>query len=185
MWRTARVTNENPPIPSSMTSYNFETREFAVSDAGIHLLRDRYNYRTIRFSEIKQIVIGKGKETPNWIGAFMLGTAIIYAAIDFSMITFDGFISGNGNMWQVQMFVFLLLIGCAGGCFVYSSLQQGLILRISYANGKRDRFPLREIIMQDRFDDLLFMLTSKLDSRIIVKLKKKPRRQISSAGRLG
>lgn len=145
------------------------------------MLRERYNYRTIRFSEIKRVVIEKGKETPNWIGAFMLGTAILYAAIDFSMITIDGFIAGNGNTSQLQMVVFLLLIGCAGGCFVYSSLQQGVILRISYANGKRDRFPLNEIIMQDRFDDLLFMLTSKLDSRLIVKLKKKPRPQIGSA----
>ena len=155
-----------------MTSYNFEAREFAVSDAGIHLLRDRYNYRTIRFSEIKRIVVGKGKETPNWIGAFMLGTAILYAAVDFSMITIDGFISGNANAGQLKMLVFLLLIGCAGGCFVYSSLQQGVILRISYGNGKRDRFPLREIIMQGQFGDLLFMLDSKLDSRLIVKLKK-------------
>lgn len=163
------------PIPTGMTSYNFETREFAVSDAGIHLLRDRYNYRTIRFSEVKRIVIEKGKETPNWIGGFMLGTAILYAAVDFSMMTIDSFISGNGNTRQVQMFVFLLLIGCAGGCFVYSSLQQGVILRISYANGKRDRFPLKEIIMQDRLYDLLFMLKAKLDLRLIVKLKKKSR----------
>lgn len=158
-----------------MTSYNFETREFAVSDAGIHLLRDRYNCQTIRFSEIKQIVIEKGKETPNWIGAFMLGTAIIYAAIDVSMITIDGFISRDGSMNRLQILVFLLLIGCAGGCFVYSALQYGVILRVIYGKGKRDRFPLKEIIMQDRFDDLLFMLTSKLDARLIIKLKKKPR----------
>jgi len=155
-----------------MTSYNFETREFAVSDAGIHLLRDRYNYRTIRFSEIRRIVIEKGKETPNWIGAFMLGTAILYAAIDFSMITIDSFVSGNANTGQAKIFVFLLLIGCAGGCFVYSSLQQGVILRVSYGNDKRDRFPLKEIIMQGQFGDLLFLLKSKLDSRLIVKLKK-------------
>lgn len=94
------------------------------------------------------------------------------AAIDFSIITFDAFNSENGNATQVQIFVFLLVIGCAGGCFVHSSLQEGIILRISYANGKRDRFPLREIIMQGRLDDLLFTLTSKLDSRIIIKLKK-------------
>ena len=81
-----------------MSSYNFETNEFAISDTGIHLLRDRYNYRTIRFSQIKQIVIEKGQETPNWIGAFIFGTAIIYAAIDLSIITIDGFMSGkNGN----------------------------------------------------------------------------------------
>jgi len=161
-----------------MSTYNFETREFAVSDAGIHLLRDRYNYRTIRFSEINQITIEKGKETPNWIGAFMLGTAVIYAAVDFSLMTIDSFISGNGNTRLVQMLVFLLLIGCAGGCFVYSSLQHGVVLRVSYKNRKRDRFPLREIIMQDRFDDLMFMLTSKIGSRIIVRLKTKPRPKI-------
>ena len=167
-----------------MSTYNFETREFAVSDAGIHLLRDRYNYRTIRFSEINQITIEKGKETPNWIGAFMLGTAILYAAVDFSMITIYNFISGNVDTRQVHMFVFLLLFGCAGGCFVYSSLQHGVVLRISYKNGKRDKFPLKEIIMQDRFDDLLFILTSKLESRLIVKLKRKPPREIGSVSRL-
>lgn len=83
------------------------------------------------------------------------------------------------------MLVFLLLIGCAGGCFVYSSLQHGVVLRVICKNRKRDRFPLREIIMQDRFDDLLFMLTGKLGSRIIVRLKTKPRSKIRSVSRLG
>jgi hypothetical protein len=51
----------------------------------------------IRFSEIKGIVIEKGKETLNWMGAFMLGTAILYGAVDFSLTTIDNFISGNGG----------------------------------------------------------------------------------------
>lgn len=165
-----------------MASYNFETREFAVSDAGIHLLRDRYNYRTIRFSEIKRIAIEKGQETPNWIGVFILGTAIIFAAVDFSMASIDSFISGSATTGHAKILIFLLLIGCAGSCFVYSSLQKGIILRISYGNGKQDRFPLRVIIMQGRFDDLLFLLRSKMDSRLIVKLKKKRRPQIRAAG---
>ena len=155
-----------------MTRYNFETREFAVSDAGIHLLRDRYNYATIRFAEIKRIAIEKGNETPNWIGAFILGTAILYAAVDFSMSSIESFISGNGNTGLVKILVFLLLIGCAGGYFVYSSVQHGIILRISYGIGKRDRFPLRTIVMQGQLDDLLFLLKNKLNSRLIIKLKK-------------
>ena len=172
-------------VHSRKTVYNFETREFAVSDAGIHLLRDGYNYQTIHFSDVRKIVIEKGKEIPNWIGAFMLGTAILYAAVDFSFMTFDAFISKNGSPLQLQILVFLILIGCAGGCFVHSSLRRGVVIRIGYGNDKLDRFPLREIIMQNRLDDFLFMLRSKLDSRIIIRLKKKPRRQIVSQDRLG
>ena len=155
-----------------MTSYNFKTREFAVSDVGIHLLRSGYNYQTVPFSHIKQIIIEKGKETPNWIGVFLLGTAILYAAVDFSMISIDNFVYGNAGAGHAKLLVFLLLLGCAGGTFVHSSLRHGVIVRIIYGSGKHDRFPLKEIIDQGKFGDLLFMLQSKLDSRRTVKLKK-------------
>jgi hypothetical protein len=158
-----------------MASYYYETREFAISDAGIHLLRDRYNYRTIRFSDTNRIIIERGKETPNWIGAFLLGTVILYTAVDASMLSIDNFVFGNKSAGYLKILVFLLLFGCAGGCFVYSSVQHGIILRISYGKGKHDRFPLRTIIRQGQFNDLLFLLTSKLDSKLIVRLKQKSR----------
>lgn len=60
----------------------------------------------------------------------MLGTAILYAAVDFWMTSIDSFVFGNASAGEAKLLVFLLLMGCAGGSFVYSSLQQGIILRI-------------------------------------------------------
>lgn len=155
-----------------MQAYNFETRDFAVSDTGIHLLRSRFNYRTILFSEIKRIIIEKGKVTPNWIGAFILGTAILYGAVDLSLMTIDDFIVGKADAGSAKILVFVILIGCAGGSFIYSSVRRGIILRVSYGNDKSDKFSLKDIILRGQLADLLFMLSSKLDSRLIVKLRK-------------
>lgn len=61
--------------------YYFETDQLGISETGIHLLRNRFNYETIEYSSIQEIRIEKGKQIKNWLLVLLLGI--------FSVSTWD------------------------------------------------------------------------------------------------
>ena len=126
-----------------MTNYNFKTREFGISNRGIHLLWSGFNYKTINFSEIKNIQIEQGKELNNWWIILIIGATLIVFGVSLSVGTIRALIEGNVAPHHARM-ILLLLIPVVGGYFVYNSLQTGLVLKIYCTNGKKDTFPLEK-----------------------------------------
>lgn len=159
----ANIFSERP----SMTTYNFKTSEFGLTTEGVHLLRSDFNYKTIRFSEIKRIKIEKGKELHNWWLVFLLGAALIGLGVYLSLGTIKILIDGDISPRHARM-IFLLLIPVAGGYFVYNSLQTGLILKIECVDGERDMFPLKDIIKKQKLKELKVFLNDKIGTRIEV-----------------
>jgi hypothetical protein len=150
-----------------MTTYNFKTSEFGLSTDGVHLFRSDFNYKTIRFSEIKRIKIEKGKELHNWWLVFLLGAALIGLGVYLSLGTIKILIEGDISPRHARM-ILLLLIPVAGGYFVYNSLQTGLILKIECVDGERDMFPLKDIIKKQKLKELKVFLSYKVGTRIEV-----------------
>lgn len=61
--------------------------------------------------------------------------------------------------------VFLLFVPVLGLFFIYNALRWGTILKVYYANGKRDMFPLSEISRQKCLKEFDVFLASKLDEK--------------------
>src|SRR5688572_30040599 len=127
-----------------MKSYHFQTNEFGISDTGIHLLRSGFNYKTINFSEVNRIKIEKGREIHNWLLVFIIGTVLIVFGMYLSIGTIKVLIEGNIKPRDAGMILFLF-IPLVGGFFVYNSVQTGIVLKLDYADGVKDMFPLKEI----------------------------------------
>ncbi|UZR97838.1 hypothetical protein [Chondrinema litorale] len=64
--------------------YIFESDFFAISDQGIHLLRNRYNYKTLDFKEIEQVILEEGKLVNNWILLYTIGLIAVGFAVFYS-----------------------------------------------------------------------------------------------------
>ena len=79
-----------------MDNYYFESREFGVSDKGIHLLRSGFNYETIEFSQVDSLTIGRGKELNNWLAILVIGLALLTAAAYYVLRAFD--VVGNNEI---------------------------------------------------------------------------------------
>ncbi len=45
--------------------YKYEAEQFGISEKSLHLLRNRFNYKTIDFNQIDSITIKKGKTMKN------------------------------------------------------------------------------------------------------------------------
>jgi hypothetical protein len=146
-----------------MTTYHFQTTEFAVSDTGIHLLRSGFNYNTILFSDIKSIRIERGKELRNWLVIFLLGAILLMAGLYVSVYTLSAVISDGVSRrgWRI---CYLFFIPCFGAYFVYKSLQTGTIVRINYGDNN-EMFPLKEIKNAQRLNEFKSFIKNKLTAR--------------------
>lgn len=129
-----------------MHKYQFKTQEFGVVDNEFHLLRNGFNYKRIKFSEINLIEIERGKEVNNWIIIFLLGLILvipgIYVLINISRVfLYDDYTARQ--MWGILMLLFMPVVG---GYFIYSSLQMTTVLRIYYNGNLSKRFTLRALV---------------------------------------
>ena len=71
------------------TTYTYEAEKFAVSDNGLHLLRNRFNYETILWNTIESIEVRDGKDLRNWLWVLFVGVVLAgYAIYDVFHILF-------------------------------------------------------------------------------------------------
>src|ERR1700733_8471085 len=60
-----------------MSPYQFQLQDFALSDNGVHLLRNRFNFKTIKYEEIKSATIKKTTEIRNASLILAFGIALL------------------------------------------------------------------------------------------------------------
>jgi len=67
--------------------YLFQSRYFAISAQGIHLLRSGYNYKTMTYPEISGLEVRKGHELKNWVFVMIIGIILTgYGLFDIFQI---------------------------------------------------------------------------------------------------
>ena len=60
-----------------MTTYDFELTDFALSENGIHFLRNGFNYKTIAYHDLDRALIKRGIEIKNSFLSLLVGTALV------------------------------------------------------------------------------------------------------------
>ncbi|HEX6227679.1 MAG TPA: hypothetical protein VFZ52_24845 [Chryseolinea sp.] len=151
-----------------MDNYLFKSREFALSDRGVHLMRSGFNYETIRWAEINSIKFKKAKELQNWWIILLLGAGLIWLGAYLTYRTFDIFLHKEHPERYAKMLLFLL-IPWIGGYFVYTSFKTGPVMSINYGGNKREVFPLAEIIKQNNWHEFALLVSTKLGARATTK----------------
>ncbi len=63
-----------------MDKYDFATKEFAISEEGIHMLRSGFNYKTISFQQIDKVIIKMDFLTKRVFLTWLVGLASIIFA---------------------------------------------------------------------------------------------------------
>ncbi|HEY8936830.1 MAG TPA: hypothetical protein VIM65_16490 [Cyclobacteriaceae bacterium] len=148
-----------------MKKYYFRTREFAVSDTGIHLLRGGFNYATITFDQIHKIEIGKGRELNNWFAILIIGLILLIPGIRSSINIISMLLQGGATLASARIVLFLL-IPVVGMYFIYASLRTGTILRVHYGRNKKDKFSLRKIVLEKQMDGFEQLMKNKLNVKL-------------------
>jgi hypothetical protein len=128
-----------------MVQYNFQTREFGVSESGFHLLRSGFNYETLSFEKIDRISVGRGRMVNNWIAILIAGVALVSFSIYYA-IRLSGIMSDpDVNVIYIEEIIVPVLPFFIGLFCLYSSTRNGTILRITTIERQSRRFPLADI----------------------------------------
>lgn len=149
-----------------MNNYYFETREFGVSDIGIHLLRSRFNYETIEFNHLDNLTIERGKELNNWMAILIIGLCLFSFSIYYSLKLFNSVNSNEVNVIYFEHILVPLIPFMLGGYCLYSSTRNGVVLRIRTIKNKTDKFPLKELEKDNKLESFQDFLKKKLNTRV-------------------
>jgi hypothetical protein len=153
-----------------MINYFFETREFGVSDVGIHLLRSRFNYQTIEFNQIDSLTIERGKELNNWIAILIIGLALVTFSVYYSLRLFNIIDNNEVKVIYIEEILIPLIPFMLGGYCLYSSTRNGTILRIRTINNGANKFPLKELETDNKVQPFQDFLKEKLSTKVRIYL---------------
>lgn len=149
-----------------MGNYYFETREFGVSDDGIHLLRSRFNDKTIEFGQVDSLTIEKGKELNNWIAILIFGLGLVSFSVYYSLRLFNIINNNDVNVIYIEQILVPLIPFMLGGYCLYSSTRNGTILRVKTIKEKADKFPLKELEKDNKIRQFQDFLKERLNTKV-------------------
>jgi hypothetical protein len=156
-----------------MNNYHFETREFGISDTGIHLLRSGFNYETIEFFQIERLTIEKGKELNNWIAILVVGLMLISFSLYYSFRLFSVVSSGEVNVVYIEEVLVPLFPFLIGAYCLYSSTRNGTILQIETVKKTSNKYLLKELERNNSLQSFQEFLKGRLGGKVSVNLNLK------------
>ncbi|AYL96770.1 hypothetical protein [Mucilaginibacter celer] len=147
-----------------MNRYDIEAKDFALSAQGVHLLRNRFNYKTIAFDDIDRADFRRAVETKNVVLTLVAGAALIV----FSILQIIGVIKSFNNphvhviyIESIGLPVLPLLLG---GYCIYISVKKVPSLIIE-GKDEKHKLSVKEIVNNQALAQLETYLKAKLGSR--------------------
>jgi hypothetical protein len=114
-----------------MKTYKFETNQFGISEAGIHLLRSRFNYETIAYKDIDEIRIERGRQVNNWVILLVLGWSFLIAGSVFGYkLLYEFFLGNSVSVFYFEQFLVPVIPIMLGVYMVGSSLKVGWNIKV-------------------------------------------------------
>ena len=149
-----------------MNKYQFETDLLGISKAGIHLLRNRFNYETIEYSLIDEIRIERGKQVRNWLLVLIIGLCLSGLGLFIAVkIIYEFFFADNFRHFYVEEFVLPVLPIAVGFYAIYASLRSGYVL-IIVKGSKRKRIPIEELNRKSEVEALKLFVLERMTKRL-------------------
>jgi hypothetical protein len=148
-----------------MNKYEYELNDFALSESGIHLLRNTYNYKTIAFHDIKRARIKRAVEIKNPILSLVVGIALISFSALKCLSLYKDFNDPSLHIIYIESIILPVLPGLIGIYFAYASMKKGLILQVEQGS-ERYKLSLKEAQKSKDVGNLKLFLKEKLSSKL-------------------
>lgn len=113
-----------------MANYDIVSNDFALSDEGIHLLRNRFNYRTINFYEVQKATFTKAVDTRNPVFTIIAGVLLIAFAVYQAIGVFEDFNDPTVHHIYIQSILLPVLPILTGFYCIYISIKKVPLLII-------------------------------------------------------
>ncbi|WP_321306476.1 hypothetical protein [Marinifilum fragile] len=143
--------------------YLFEGEKFGLSEKSIHLLRNRYNYKTIDLDDVDSITIEKGKDLNNWAWVLFIGVMLLAFVAYDSLKILNLYSDENTHVIYLERLLVPLFPFVLGIYTVIISLRNSKVMRM-YVGSKKYHFSLRRIIKADSYDEFIVQMKDRYKS---------------------
>ena len=150
-----------------MTKYEYELTDFALSDTGIHLLRNRFNYKTITFHDLERATIKRGSEIKNSVLSLIIGVAFLSFSILKGVSIYQDFNDPTVHRIYIESILLPLFPALIGLYLIYACIRRGPILQVEQGSA-RYKLRLREIQKSNQAESIKLFLSEKLSSKLII-----------------
>ena len=103
--------------------YLFQDEYFGLSETGLHLLRNRFEYDSFTYDQINQVVLKKGKAIKNWLLLLIFGLSFFVFGLFMGKGVISFFQSDANGQIQILEVVSPLFLMLIGGYSTFKSLQ--------------------------------------------------------------
>ncbi len=147
-----------------MPVYDIQSKDFALSANGIHLLRNRFNYQTISFDDVYKATFTRAVETKNVVLTLIAGAVFMAFGVYNAIGVYENFHNPSVHRIYIEsilILVFPLLLGCY--C-IYISIKKvpSLIIEVK---DKKHKLSILDITKAGLIDVLRDYLNNKLGAR--------------------
>lgn len=141
-----------------MSKYLFKDTYFGISEEGLHLLRNGFNYKTLAMAEIEAVRVGKGKSIKNWFVLLGVGIFFILGALYVSRNIWSYLAEpGPGSSIYGEEIIAAVSVAVFGVYCILRSLKTEEVIEFQHATGK-EAYATKELKEMGEFDDLLAFL---------------------------
>jgi len=134
--------------------YLFEAEKLGLTEKNIHLLRNKYNYKSIEINQVDSMTIENGKDLKNWFWVLFVGLALIgFVVYDISNLIIILNDDNTYNVYIERLLIplFPMLLGIYT---VIISLRNTKVMKVKI-DSILYYFSLRKIIKLKQYDDFI------------------------------
>lgn len=151
-----------------MEKYQYETEKVGFTAEGIHLLRNKFNYQTIHYADVKEIRLDKGRQIKNWLVTLVLGVVLLSLGffLGFSVI-YAYFFDDDVRRFYAEQFAAPVIPLFLGAYALYICFQTGYLLVIN-ADAKSQKIPVGNFDVKYDIDQFKGYLSQYLPAEKLV-----------------
>jgi len=150
-----------------MNPYHLQVEDFALSEKGIHLLRNNFNFKTVGYNDVKSATVTKATEVRNAPIILCLGIAMLLFAFYQSRWVLYLFSDPSVHRIYIESIILPLIATSLGIYCVYSSLRKGPILKLEDEHTTH-KLRLREIYKKKMVPEFEKFLRDQLGPRLLI-----------------
>jgi hypothetical protein len=148
-----------------MLPYHFQSEDFALSEDGIHLLRNKFNFKTISYDQVTNATMQKAVEIKRPMVILVAGILMLVFAVKQILWVFWMFNNPHESRIYIESIVVPVIPGLLGIYCVYSAIRKGPVLTVA-ADKATYKLRLRAIEKGNQLPELTKYLDAKLKLRL-------------------
>jgi hypothetical protein len=119
-----------------MNNYDIQSKDFALSAQGIHLLRNRFNYKTINYDDVRKATFARAAETKNVVLTLIAGVLLVAFAMYNAIGVYENFHDPKVHRIYIESIVLPVLPLLLGLYCIYTAVKKVPSLIIELENQK-------------------------------------------------